>query len=1429
MSELTNSPLKLAFDDVERLVDELRLAQELQQSMMPKLPPMLDWFEIAATWLPANEMSGDFYDFIPIDSDRWGIALGDVMGKGMSAAMVMALARSALRMVTKTADSPQSVLAALNQQLLGDMAHRTTVSLIYGVLDSYQRTLTLANAGAPYPLVLNANGECVVIEIGGFPLRSTTRGFDYVEETIDLTPNSAIVLYSDGIDEAQRDDDEMYGFSRLPDIISSNRNLNAKDLVDVILQDVLHYTGRVRQDDMTLVVIKAKEGVPSAGHLTGSRAYQLVPESLKSQVRKEQGKVEGERAVVTLLTVDVSQWAASSADKVRGATDAIAAIIFKHEGFVNRVFSNELSGFFGAPIRHTNDAESALHAAIEIRDTLHRMSHEPNVAGEVKIALYTGPVVISDISGEVVEYAQVEPLFKSIGALVDKATPGEIWVDETTYKLTRANFDFSLLAPMEIESSGRALQPYRLYDRRTLRSFTRSDGTFLRHEAQLRRLQAYANELITSGKGKIISLVGSAGVGKHQLMAEFKESLGDQVMWVTNHFTLEKRRSSYAVFVPIIQRILNIDGFDRLNPTDSISVDDLSLHLTRELQTLYQSPITNHQLPVTNWVFSVDEMVAYFKAVLLADQPLDDKIATLPYDQLQRQTFVAIRDVLIAAAHRKPCVLALSDLPWIDDVSKNLMTFLIEYIDDFSDTPILLLCLSHSQDWWLSDLVMKIAPNQYENIVLEWMSLEEISAFLDYLLPGKGVPETLKTQILRRASGNPFHLSQIVKFLLADQALVNQNDEWLVMEDIDSIFIPNTLEGVLRARIDRLNVNAREILQYAAVLGAVLNLDLLRQMADFIPHLDYHLQNLQKFRFLPAPPQSPPILGGKGGAEEDSPIDRLERTLIANIVYASIPQQERLAHHGWIAQRLEEQSGHQPEYYEVLAYHYARSHKKSKAIEYLIKAGHRARRCFNNIDAIAFYEQALDLIRGSGSAEPVLIRMREIYEGLGDAFKNIGRYRDALTSYQKWLELDSADASPSLFTPADIKHKIAEVYTRQSAWKDALEYLKSAQEDLPSPRPLPRPLSETERGENSPFPEGKGAGGLGPGHVSPSELLGEINYHIGVVYSQQGDLTGAIRASQQGLATLRESDSPDVWARVHGQLEVYYTKAGDLPSAEKHLLASIEYANRGGNRYLLSLFYNDLGVIARASNRLDEAIEYYEKSIQIKTQLKYLDGLSRSYFSLAMIDLEIEDWENALIHLKDALKYTAHGSSSDKFIGDLHVSIANVYQRLGHIDLAIAHYQKNIDIRIQAGDTIGGAVGQEYLCQAYLAKGELDAAMEVCTESLKTAEMLNLNTLAVRNYIDLALIHRAKGEWEDTIENLEIALVVAAKVDDGRAMAQIHRHLAETHLQTPPDPQSHPIHLAEVHFYEALGLLEQIDAQTEIEEIHRVMEGHGLA
>mgnify|MGYP001581269397 CR=1 FL=1 len=197
------------------------------------------------------------------------------------------------------------------------------------------------------------------------------------------------------------------------------------------------------------------------------------------------------------------------------------------------------------------------------------------------------------------------------------------------------------------------------------------------------------------------------------------------------------------------------------------------------------------------------------------------------------------------------------------------MTFLIEYIDDFSDTPILLLCLSHSQDWWLSDLVMKIAPNQYENIVLEWMSLEEISAFWDYLLPGKGVPETLKTQILRRANGNPFHLSQIVKLLLADQGLVNQNDEWLVMEDIDSVFIPSPLEGVLRARIDRLNVNAREILQYAAVLGAVLNLDLLRQMADFIPHLDYHLQNLQKLRFLPAPPQSPPILWGKGGAEED--------------------------------------------------------------------------------------------------------------------------------------------------------------------------------------------------------------------------------------------------------------------------------------------------------------------------------------------------------------------------------------------------------------------------------------------------------------------------------------------------------------------------------------------------------------------------------
>ena len=383
--------IKLAFEDVGRLADELQLAKELQQSMIPKFPPTLDRFEISANWLPANEMSGDFYDFIQIDSDRWGIVLGDVTGKGMSAAMVMALARSALRMTVKSADSSLAVLRALDQQLLGDMAtQRMPVSLVYAVLDAYHQTLTVSNAGVPHPLMLSPDGQCTEIEVGGYPLGSTTRRFDYVDEVINLKPNTAVVFYSDGIDEAQNAEGESYGFARLPIILKDRTDLSAQGLVDLILQDTLNYADDVRQDDMTLVVIKAKEGVSSAEHHAENQPYQLVPERLIPQVQQEQGKIEGERRIVTLITVNFTHLSNLDSEIVQRATDTIARIIFEREGLVNRAHPNEISGFFGDPIRHANDAVEALNAATEVRDALRRLAQKESAELEKSenIALY---------------------------------------------------------------------------------------------------------------------------------------------------------------------------------------------------------------------------------------------------------------------------------------------------------------------------------------------------------------------------------------------------------------------------------------------------------------------------------------------------------------------------------------------------------------------------------------------------------------------------------------------------------------------------------------------------------------------------------------------------------------------------------------------------------------------------------------------------------------------------------------------------------------------------------------------------------------------------------------------------------------------------------------------------------------------------------
>ena len=235
----------------QRMTREAAEARIIQQALLPKLSPYIPGFAISGLSVPAGDIGGDWYDFIPFNDGCWGLVLADVSGKGTAAALLMSATRAMLRSLADTCSSPAETLSKLNQLMVEDFPSGRFVTLIYAVLDPQKRTLKFASAGHLPPLLVEGEDARFLLSEAGTPLGLSKSGFS--ESEIQLKEGSRLVLYSDGITEAAGSDNEEYGAARLCEHV-----LNPRASSESILTDVRHYVdGAGLQDDATVIFVRA--------------------------------------------------------------------------------------------------------------------------------------------------------------------------------------------------------------------------------------------------------------------------------------------------------------------------------------------------------------------------------------------------------------------------------------------------------------------------------------------------------------------------------------------------------------------------------------------------------------------------------------------------------------------------------------------------------------------------------------------------------------------------------------------------------------------------------------------------------------------------------------------------------------------------------------------------------------------------------------------------------------------------------------------------------------------------------------------------------------------------------------------------------------------------------------------------------------------
>lgn len=243
--------------------EEMRMATDIQINLMPKEQPVYDGYDIAGKSIPAKEVGGDYYDFIPLKGDPYRLAfcLGDVTGKGLPAALLMSNIQATVRSQTLMTDSPKDSMVNANTLMFQSTDSGKFITMFYGILDTRQHTLTYCNAGHDNPFLFSANPEPTRLDKGGVVLGFVPQ-YPYVEESIVLAPGDRLVIYSDGVTEAKNEADEEFGEERLQQLILQNKNLSASELTDKIISAVMEFAGSVPQgDDITVVVAGRKYSV----------------------------------------------------------------------------------------------------------------------------------------------------------------------------------------------------------------------------------------------------------------------------------------------------------------------------------------------------------------------------------------------------------------------------------------------------------------------------------------------------------------------------------------------------------------------------------------------------------------------------------------------------------------------------------------------------------------------------------------------------------------------------------------------------------------------------------------------------------------------------------------------------------------------------------------------------------------------------------------------------------------------------------------------------------------------------------------------------------------------------------------------------------------------------------------------------------------
>ena len=623
---------------------------------------------------------------------------------------------------------------------------------------------------------------------------------------------------------------------------------------------------------------------------------------------------------------------------------------------------------FGAPLAHEDHAQRACMAALSIQKATdgygEKIKAKTGIEFRMRIGLNSGPVIVGSIGDDLrMDYTAVGDTTNLAARIQQNANPGEVWVSQETRNIIRDYFHDKPVGKIQLKGKSRPQPTFCVIAKRPgVRTrfeavLMRGVTEFVGRGPEMEALQA-AFKKAKSGDAQLVDVVGEAGVGKSRLVYEFREALGNAATFFSGICIHYGRNISFLPVIDVVKGALGI--------AEGMTEEDVSRRIEEK---------------ATNGLAS---MIPFYRNLL--SLKVDDPILEL-LDAEGRKfgTFEAVKDLLFMISEKKPLVLFLDDVHWIDKISEELFTY---FSRSFVKCPILMITTYRPEGapTWAQGA-------HYQRLGLETLSANSSIRLMRNILGGVALNPDLEKKLIERASGNPFFLEETVRELLDRGDLVKRGDTYVSVQPIDKLEIPSTIQGVLAARMDRLSEDLKKTIQVASVIGRDFAFRLLKNTMELGDELRAHLTNLVGLE----------ILYEKVLYPELEYI--FKHALTQEVAYESLLKQRRKELHGRIAQAMEEIYAQQLEvHYELLAYHYERSGNPKKAIDYLILAGEKSNQHSAAQTACDFFEKAFVVSEKNNIALDSEAQIC-IHTGLTKAYMEIGALGKSVEACRKAIHL----------------------------------------------------------------------------------------------------------------------------------------------------------------------------------------------------------------------------------------------------------------------------------------------------------------------------------------------------------------------------------------------------------------------------------------